>query len=208
MPLHLSINPDSFDLGALAPAVDALRRARAIVYPTDTLYGLGADPREPRAIEAVFRAKGRSAERALPLIAGSVEQACAVGQFSAAALRLVSTFWPGPLTVVVKQNVALADGVGRDGTVAVRVPDHAVARALALVFGFAITSTSANRSGAPPWTTPLDAAAALEGAIAVIVDAGPTTGGAPSTIVDLSSGAPRLIRAGAVAWERVLESLK
>lgn len=208
MPLHLAINPHSFDLRALAPAVDALRRGEAIVYPTDTLYGLGADPREARAIAAVFRAKGRSADRSLPLVAGSVEQARAVGELDATALQLASRFWPGPLTLVVKQTVPLADGVAQDGSVAVRVPDHAIARALALLFGFAITSTSANRSGTPASATPLEAAAPLGEDISVIVDAGATRGGAPSTIVDLSSGVPRLVRAGAVPWERVLESLE
>lgn len=208
MPLHVAINPASFDLRALAPAVEALRRGEAIVYPTDTLYGVGADPRSPQAVAAVFRAKGRSTERSLPLIAGSLEQAFAVGSFDRDARRLASAFWPGPLTIVVKQLAALADGVARDGSIAVRVPDHPVARALALAFGFALTSTSANRSGTPPSAVALGAAGALGNDVAVVVDAGATAGGAPSTIVDLSSGSPRLIRAGAVPWERVLESLK
>ncbi len=208
MHLHLAINPKSFDLRALAPAIDALRRGEAIVYPTDTLYALGADPREARAVAAVFRAKGRAAERALPLIAGSVEQARSVGEFDATARQLAARFWPGPLTLIVKQRDTLAAGVGEHGTVAVRVPDHPIARALALLFGFAIVSTSANRSGTPAFATALEAAAALEDDVSIIIDAGATAGGAPSTIVDVSVGPPRLIRAGAVAWDRVLESIK
>ncbi len=208
MPVHLSINPAAFDASALAAAIDALRRGEAIVYPTDTLYGIGADPRDARAVERVFRIKGRLGGQALPLIAAGLEQARAAGRFDDVALRLASRFWPGPLTIVVKQAVPLADGVAQDGAVAVRVPDHSVARALAAGLGFPIVATSANASGAPPSATALEAASALGAEIGVIVDAGATPGGAPSTIVDVASGAPRLVRAGAVPWERVLESLQ
>jgi len=195
-------------MSALEPAIEALRRGGVIAYPTDTLYGLGADPRDARAVDHVFRIKGRGEQHPVPLIAGGVEQARAVGWFDESASRLAALFWPGPLTLIVRQSVGLAEGVGQSGTIAVRVPDHAVARALALGLGFPITSTSANRTGARPAATAQEVADAIGEDVSVIVDGGPTRGGHPSTIVDLVTGTARLVRAGAVPWERVLESLK
>jgi L-threonylcarbamoyladenylate synthase len=208
VPVHLTINPAAPDLHELAPALDALRRGGVIAYPTDTLYGLGADPSDRRAVERVFAIKGRNEQQPIPLIAASLDQAREVGEFDAVAERLAGRFWPGPLTMVVRQVVALADGVGQRGTIAVRVPDHAVARALALGLAFPITSTSANRTGATPAATADDVLATIGNLVDVIVDAGGTRGGSPSTIVDVSGGAPRLVRAGAVPWKRVLESLE
>ncbi|MBI2222074.1 MAG: Sua5/YciO/YrdC/YwlC family protein, partial [Acidobacteria bacterium] len=124
-------------------------------------------------------------------------------------LRLAAQFWPGPLTLVAAAAAELAGGVAAaDGTVAVRVPDHAVARALARGFGFPVTATGANRSGEPPASRAGEVRAALGDAVAVLIDAGEAPGGPPSTIVDVTQQLPRLVRAGAVAWDRVLESLK
>ena len=193
----------------LASAIDALRRGLVVAYPTDTLYGLAADPRRGDAVAAVFRIKGRSAGQALPMIAADAAQAALVVRLPGLGVRLAARFWPGPLTLVAAAAAALADGVAAaDGTVAVRVPDHEVARALARGFGFPIVATSANRSGEPPPARASDVRAALGAAVAVLVDAGDAPGGAPSTIVDVTRDAPRLVRAGAIAWERVLESLK
>lgn len=193
----------------LANAIDALRRGLVVAYPTDTLYGLAADPRRADAVAAVFRIKGRSAGQALPMIAADDAQAALVARLSGLGVRLAARFWPGPLTLVAAAAVALADGVAAaDGTVAVRVPDHDVARALARGFGFPIIATSANRSGEPPTARASEVRAALGAAVAVLVDAGDAPGGAPSTIVDVTRDALRLVRAGAIAWERVLESLK
>lgn len=208
MPVHLTINPSNPDLDALQPAIEALRGGRVIAYPTDTLYGLGADPRNLAAVDTVFHIKGRGEQQPLPLIAASLEQARTVGQFDDTSTRLAERFWPGPLTLVLSQAFPLASGVAQRETVAVRVPDHLVARTIAGALGFPITSTSANRSGAPPSATAREVIDRLGADLFLIVDAGATKGGLPSTIVDVSSGAPRLVRAGAVAWDRVLESLK
>ncbi len=200
---------EEFIVSPLADAIDALRRGLVVAYPTDTLYGLAADPRRADAVEAVFRIKGRSAGRALPLIAGDQAQASLVARLSPLGLRLAARFWPGPLTLVAAAAAELAGGVAAaDGTVAVRVPDHAVARALARGFGFPVTATSANRSGEPPASRAGEVRAALGDAVAVLIDAGEAPGGPPSTIVDVTQPLPRLVRAGAVAWDRVLESLK
>jgi L-threonylcarbamoyladenylate synthase len=208
VPVHLTINPRTPDIAALAPALHALKTGGVIAYPTDTLYGLGADPRNREAVERIVSIKGRREEQSIPLIAADIEQARAVAVFNAIAENLARRFWPGPLTLVVRRTITLADGVGQRDTIALRVPDHAVARALAAVSGFPITSTSANLTGAMPATSAREVFDTIGTHLAVIVDGGPTRGGPPSTIVDVSSGAPRLVRAGAVPWDRVLESLQ
>ncbi len=121
---------------------------------------------------------------------------------------MADRFWPGPLTLVVDARPGLANGVaGKDGSVAVRVADHPVARQLAEAVGFAITSTSANLSGGHPSRIASDAAADLAVQVDLVIDAGPTAGGPPSTIVDARVDPPRLVRAGAVPFRLVLEAL-
>ena len=151
------------DPAILARAASVLRGGGVIVFPTDTLYGLAADARNPRAVEAVVRVKGRAPAEPLPLVAadaGQVEREAAV--MSPLARRLARRFWPGPLTLVVAARTSLAPAVtAGTGTVAIRVPDHIVARRLAELAGVPLTSTSANRSGFPPAATAAEAAAGL-----------------------------------------------
>jgi L-threonylcarbamoyladenylate synthase len=193
----------------LARAIGVLQRGGVIAYPTDTLYGLGADPRRPEAVDRLFAIKGRPAGMAIPLIATDRAQAEAAGSFDAVAARLADAFWPGPLSVVVPAAATMAPAVlGEGGTVALRVPAHAIARELAAGLGFAITATSANRSGAPATAEPSEVAASLGGVIDLLVDDGAAAGGPPSTIVAIDRGVPRLVRAGAIAWDRVLRSLQ
>jgi L-threonylcarbamoyladenylate synthase len=193
---------------SLVRAGDVLRAGGVLIYPTDTLYGLAADPRNASAVERVLGVKGRPEGQALPLIAASAEQATLAARLSGTAWRLAERFWPGPLTLVADACPGLAHGVaGRDGSVALRVADHAVARGIAEALGFPIVSTSANRSGGQPWRSAREAAADLGGDVDLVVDGGPTPGGAPSTIVDARLDPPRLVRAGAVPFELVLEVL-
>ena len=188
----------------LRGAVDAIRSGGVVAFPTDTLYGLAADPHDAAAVAAVFALKGRGSTQPLPLIAGDLEQAMTMAVMEPAAVRLARAFWPGPLTLLLPMKVSLAGGVGSpDGLVGIRVPDSEIARALAGSVGSAITATSANRSGASPTPDP-DVVASTLPDIAVLVDGGTCRGGLPSTIVDVS-GAPRLVREGAIPWSRVLE---
>jgi L-threonylcarbamoyladenylate synthase len=197
---------------AVGAALAALAGGRIIAYPTETFYGLGADPAREDAVAAIFAAKGRAAGEALPLIAADVAAVRRVAAvWTDAAARLAAAFWPGPLTIVVPvRSGAVAAGVtaGRD-TVAVRVPGHALARELAAAAPDGLlTATSANRSGSPALSTADDVERALGAGVALIIDAGPTPGGLASTIVDVSGGPPRLIRPGPVPFDRVLESLR
>lgn len=204
----LSVSATAPEASALDRAVAVLRAGGLVIYPTDTLYGLGVDPRVASGVERVFAVKGRPSGHALPLIVASLEQAAEeVGVLSETATRLARRFWPGPLTLVAAARPGLAPGVASaDGTIAVRTPDHAVARGLAARLGFAITSTSANVSGAEARQTAREAVAGLESQVDLVLDGGPTPGGLPSTIVDARFERPRLVRTGAVAFDLVLQA--
>lgn len=198
-----------FDPADLAHAVAVLRRGGIVAYPTDTLYGLAVDPRSPTAIARLFAVKGRSAGHAIPLIASSIDEAARVGRLTDRARRLADAFWPGPLTLVLTSTGEVGQGIpAEDGTVAVRVPDHPAARALAGALDGCVTATSANRSGSPPVASADEVRAAFGAAIDYVFDAGTSPGGPPSTIADVRDDAPRLVRAGAIEWDRVLRSLQ
>jgi L-threonylcarbamoyladenylate synthase len=200
------LNPEPF---AIQAAVRELIEGRLLAYPTETLYGLGADPRQPAALEHLFLAKGRSATKSVPLVAGSREQVeIFVGRLSSVGHRLADAFWPGPLTLVILAHPGLSGRLlgGRD-SVAVRVPGNAVARDLAIELGHPITATSANRAGASAATTAAGAIDAFGSELAIVLDGGVTEGCTPSTIVDIQTSTPILLRAGKVSWDRVLQSL-
>ena len=204
----LRVDRDAPDPGTLRLAARILTTGGVVAYPTDTLYGLAADPRDPAAVDRLVAAKRRAPGLAIPLIASDPAQAGrAASALTPLAHRLMDAFWPGPLAIVVGAAASL-DGrvVGEGGTIAVRVPANAVARALAATFDYPITATSANRSGQPAPSTAADAGAEFGPDIDAVIDAGPTPGGVPSTIVDARGAAPRLVREGAVPWVRVLQS--
>jgi L-threonylcarbamoyladenylate synthase len=203
------------DVGA--PQRDAIREAAhwirnggIVAVPTDTLYGLAVDPTRTGAVARLFAVKGRAAGQAVPLIAADIEQVTEhFAPLTARAARLADRFWPGPLTVLVATPAALARDVdGGTGQVGVRVPDHGVARAIAAACGRPITATSANLSGEPATADPDAVERTLGDRIDLLIDAGPAPGGAPSTIVDVTTGAPRLVRAGAILWEEIERCLR
>jgi L-threonylcarbamoyladenylate synthase len=204
----LQVDPLDPDPAVIREAADMIREGLVVAYPTDTLYGLAVDPREADAVRRLYELKGRAEGSALTLIAADAAHARAAGDLTAPAERLAARWWPGPLTIVVRARPILArESLGGGRTVGLRIPDHAVAIALARDAGFCVTATSANRSGATAASTAGAVAAALPN-VDAILDAGPSRGGAPSTIVDASARDVVLIRQGAVPWERVLKSLQ
>lgn len=189
----------------LSQAVDCLRKGGVIVFPTDTLYGLGADISNERALKRIFDIKGRPPQMALPVLVSSWHQALTItDSMSETGYRLAKHFWPGPLTLVARRSPNLSDLVtGGSDTVAVRQPDHPVPLRLAAEVG-PITGTSANLSGGPD----LGSIDAIEGQLGPMVDylvrCGPSPRGTSSTMVDVTSETPRLIREGALPFTEVL----
>ncbi len=188
-------------------AAALLRGGHVVAYPTDTLYALGAVATHADAVRTVLAIKGRLPEKTLPLIAADLAQVeWLAGPLPPAALRLAREWWPGPLTLVVAVQRPLAPGVvAPDGSVAVRVPAHDLVRDLVGRVGIPVTSTSANRTGEPAAET-AEACRALGPGVAAVLDGGPSACRTPSTIIDVRTAEIRLIRAGAVPWERVLHS--
>jgi L-threonylcarbamoyladenylate synthase len=194
----------------VASAVEWLRRGGIVAFPTDTLYGLAVDPTSAPAVAALFDLKGRRAEAALPFIAASADQVFGwAPRVSEDSRRLATVFWPGPLSLVVDAPGGIVpSALAGGGSVAVRVPAHDVARALAAAWGAPLPATSANRSGEPPAVVATDLANLARDAAVMVIDAGRTPGGRPSTIVDARQRPIALVRAGAVPWSRVLESVR
>jgi len=198
---------------AVAPDHESIGRAASVVraggvaaIPTDTLYGLAANPFDVAAINKLFTIKRRDLEKAIPLVAADMAQVeASLGVLPTLGARLARAFWPGPLTLVVRAPETLAVEVtGGTGTVGVRVPACEVTRALCAAARLPLTATSANISGEPPTNLPETVAASLGACLDVLIDSGPTAGGPPSTIVDVTGPEPRLIRAGAITWDAVL----
>jgi L-threonylcarbamoyladenylate synthase len=198
--------------GVPGEAAASLRAGGLVIFPTDTLYGLGVDPRSPEAVGRLFRAKGREAGKAPPLLLSGADR---VRDWAAvvpdAARRLMAAFWPGALTIVLPAAPGLPGGVaGPDGTVGLRVPAHPVARALAAAAGGAVTGTSANRSGeAGLWRSAGEIVAEFGSEADWLLWDGPVASAAPSTVVGVTgSGGPVCIREGAIPFRSILEQLE
>ncbi len=191
----------------VANAVEVLRRGDLVVYPTDTLYGLGANAYMPAAVERVFALKDRDAEKALPLLLAHAEDMEAVAvDIPAVAWQLADEFWPGALTLVLKRGPRVPDTVtGGGDTVAVRVPHHAVPLGIVAALGAPIVGTSANRSGEPAPRRVEDLSDAVRNGVDLILDGGPCPGGVGSTVLDLTVSPARILRPGAVSAEELRE---
>ena len=208
--IRLCVDPHSPDPALLARAAAVIEAGGLVALPTDTLYGLAVNPFDAAAVQRVFLVKGRPADFPLPLVAADLNQVrSTVGPLPAMAEALAARFWPGPLTLLVPAPQALPrDLTAGTSRVGIRVPAHAVPRKLCEACGSLLTATSANPSGQAATGDPGVVAATLGRHLDVLVDAGRTSGGLASTIVDATGPAPRLVRVGAVAWEHVLECLK
>lgn len=185
----------------------ALRRGLVVVLPTDTLYGLCADPFNPSAVDRVFALKQRPRDVALPVLFADPGDAASVGDVSSPVVqRLMAAFWPGALTIVVPRLPHATIDVGKvEGTIAVRCPDHEVIRAVTAEAG-PIAVTSANLHGGPTPETAAGVAELFGAGVAAVVDGG-RCAGQPSTVIDCTGAEVRVLREGRVPWgdiERVL----
>ncbi|MEQ1909532.1 MAG: L-threonylcarbamoyladenylate synthase [Vicinamibacterales bacterium] len=208
--LRIIVSANTPDHELIGRAASLLGLGAIAAVPTDTLYGLAADPFSATAVQRIFSIKDRAQERALPLVASNLQQVeSRIGVLTPLARRLAERYWPGPLTLVVPAPATIAaEVIGTHATVGVRVPAHAVTRALCEAFGSPLTATSANISGQPPTNDPDVVWQTIGDRIDVLVDAGCTPGGPPSTIVDVTGAVPGLIRAGAISWDSVLAAIR
>ena len=188
--------------GAIEEAARLLKSGHLIAFPTDTLYGVGADILNAQAIQQLYVAKGRSLKKGIPVLLsdiGKLEDI--VRQTPDFALSLAQKFWPGPLTLILPKQDHIPGIISPDDNVAVRVPDNDVARKFIRAAGGMVVTSSANRSGEPPAQNAQEALAALGDSIAAVLDGGRVVLGVASTIVDCTISPPRILREGPLSTE-------
>jgi L-threonylcarbamoyladenylate synthase len=192
----------------LEAAAGAIRSSRLVVFPTDTVYGIGCDAFDPVGVNALFEAKSRGRNMPLSVLVGSWSTIDGlVLSVPSRARDLIEAFWPGGLSIVLPHAPSLAWDLGdTKGTVSVRMPLHPVILELLRETG-PIAQSSANRSGRPPATTVEQAREQMGDAVSVYLDGGPSTDAVASTIIDLTSDEPRLLREGAVSAQQLAEVL-
>ena len=185
----------------LAEAAKILRGGGLVAFPTETVYGLGADATNPKAVERLNQVKGRPPEKPYSLHLYAPDQLRAyVSSVPPLAAKLMERFWPGPLTIVMP---------GTDGkTVGFRLPDHPIARAFLKACDVPVVAPSANRSGSPPPTDAREVLAALDGALDCVLDGGPTRLGKESTVVEVIGNRLDIRREGAISSETILSIAK
>lgn len=188
-------------------ALEVLQAGGLVALPTDTVYGVGALAFDAQAVERIYEAKNRPNEKAIPILLGDVEDLIKVAaSVPEMGLVLAGRFWPGPLTLVLPKHPSLPEGISNLPTVGVRVPDHAVARALLQAAG-PMAVTSANLSGLPSTTLAGEVHTQLGGRIPLILDGGRTPGGIPSTVVDCTGAEPKILRQGPISRDEIIKAL-
>ena len=197
------------EISTIEDALDALRAGELVVYPTETFYGLAADPSSKSALQRLFAIKGRDAAKTVAMIAADTRSAFSLArEVSPIARRLAECFWPGPLTLVLPADAQVASElVGSGGGVGVRVSSHPTARALAAGLERPITATSANRSGEPPAKTLAEARKALGSKVKVYLEGGTLRTTAPSTVLEVAGNQWRIIREAAVSGRQIAAAL-
>jgi tRNA threonylcarbamoyl adenosine modification protein (Sua5/YciO/YrdC/YwlC family) len=191
------VEPDEV-LAALSVAVGVISDGGVVVVPTESFYGLAADPRRDEAVRLIHALKGRPADLGLPVLCADWQQVESLVEVPERFRVKLSRIWPSALTVVLAARESIPAAAG--GTLAVRIPGHQALRALLYRSG-PVTGTSANGHGKPPAVMVDDAVASMTSAPDLALDAGQTAGGDPSTIVDLTGDRPRVVRSGRVRWD-------
>lgn len=206
----IGIDPLDPDKAVLRDACRILRDGGLVAFPTDTLYALGADALNERAVRRVIEAKGRVADKPIPvLIVDETMATDLVAELPRAFLRLAPRFWPGPLTLVLKASPRLPSGLTAGaGTVGIRVPGSALARILIEAYGGPLTGTSANLASGEDPRVAGDVLRGLQGRIELLLDGGPVPLGLPSTILDLTREPAVLLREGALPSIELFRALE
>ena len=195
------------DPAALPRAVELLKQGELVAFPTDTVYGVGALVDNSQAIAQLYAVKGRTEEKAIPILLSDPAQLELVTlDASEMALRLARRFWPGALTLVLPKHPSLPEEISTQPTVGVRMPDHPVALGLMRLSG-PLAVTSANLSGGANAVTAQEVLEQLGGRIPLILDGGQTPGGSPSTVVDCTGAEPRILRQGPISLKEIYKVL-
>lgn len=199
-PFAFTLKPTAVTPESINHAAELLRQGQLVAFPTETVYGLGADASNPAAVAQIFAAKGRPADHPLIVHIASAEQITDWAEtVPEAALRLAEAFWPGPLTIILNKKAAVPSAVtGGQPTVALRVPANPVALQLLKAFGGGIAAPSANRFGRISPTQADHVAEELGDNVACILDGGPCSVGVESTIIDLTDEHPAILRPGRI----------
>jgi L-threonylcarbamoyladenylate synthase len=189
-------------------AAQLLRAGELVCYPTDTVYGIGAVATNDEAIRRLYAVKGRSPGKPLPLLVANSLEAMEIADIPPIANQLITRFWPGALTIVFNKLPTFhSAALAKQQTVALRVPDHDLVIDLIRAVRQPITGTSANRAGARAPVSAAEVGFGLGEMVALVIDGGRTPGGVESTVVDVSQGAPRIVRHGAVSRADIEECL-
>jgi L-threonylcarbamoyladenylate synthase len=195
---------DAAQIGAIEEAAAILRQGEVVAFPTDTLYGVGCYPFNGAAINRLYAVKQRPAEKGIPiLLADPADLDRVAAALPPVAAVLAERFWPGPLTLIVPKAAGLPEAISPNDNIAVRIPDHPVARAFIRAAGGSVATSSANTSGSRPARDAAEAYAALAGRIAAVLDGGHVQHGLPSTILDCTTSPPCLLRPGPVTPEEL-----
>ncbi len=203
----IKIDPLKIDIDLLSEAAEVIKRGGLVAFPTETVYGLGADSFNGEAVKNIFKAKGRPSDNPLiSHIADADDLSLFVREIPENAKKLASVFWGGPLTIILKKKEGIPDSVtaGLD-TVAVRMPSHSIANALIRLSGTPIAAPSANLSGSPSPTTAKHCIDDLFGRVDMIIDGGSSMIGIESTVLDLSGEVPTILRPGEITPDDLKE---
>jgi L-threonylcarbamoyladenylate synthase len=189
--------------GAPLLAAQAIRNGELVVFPTDTVYGIGVDPFNEAAIDRLYAAKQRPDEKGIPILLGDEKDVEKVvrGDMPAFVHTLIQTFLPGPLTLILPKSPHLPPNLTPNDNVAVRIPDHDLSRAFIRLCGGAVATSSANLSGTPPARAAAQTMLAFRGQVSVVLDGGLSPDSVPSTILDCTVYPPKVVRVGALSVE-------
>jgi len=198
----VKIEPENPDIEIIKEAGKLLRKGKLVAYPTDTVYGLGADPFNVKAVENLLKVKKRKRELGLPILVSDESVARRIAEFTPEADLLSKKFWPGALTLVLKTRIKIPRIVtGDKDNIAVRMPSHKVPQLLAMCLDGVLIGTSANISGEPPALNAQQVQEQIGSSIDMIIDGGGSLSDQPSTIIDLTQKPPVILREGKISHQ-------